>query len=69
MKPRVEDQQVSQALNAFGCRPSAATQTFNIVAEHGAGVIETEQRIKAAPLKLPLADDAASSPLVASVSH
>ena len=45
----------SQAFNVFCRGPSSTKQTIDIGTEFGAGVIETEHRIKADFLKLALA--------------
>ena len=67
MEPGVRIEVELQPVGTFRCRPGAAGESFDIVANHRIAVIKGEQRVKAYCLELALPDDAAASTFVGRV--
>ena len=52
---------ICEAITALGGAPGSAEEPVQVRAQHGAGVIEGKERVKADLFELPLTCDAASA--------
>ncbi len=65
----VDIQKTLQPVDAFGRAPGATRQAFDVVADHGAGVVQGKQWIKPAGLELALPDHTAAATFVCFVNR